>query len=283
MCSAPTAYVENAQPFLKWAGGKSRLIRQYAPYLPQRDEVRRYFEPFIGSAALFFHLQPACAILADVNEKLVEVYRVVQQEVVALILALHGHQNTADYYYGVRALDPLQLTPVERAARLIYLNRTCYNGLFRENRSGQFNVPFGRYMNPTICDEGRLRTASRALQGACLSVADFAAVVEDAGPGDFVYFDPPYDPLSRTSSFTHYNGPGFTADDQIRLAETFFELDRRGCRVLLSNASTPLIHQLYGGRGYRFVPVQARRNINSKANGRGSVTELLIGNDNHCA
>jgi DNA adenine methylase len=266
----------DAAPFLKWAGGKSRLLKQYTPYFPPSDQIRRYFEPFIGSAAVFFHLQPADACLSDVNEKLIEVYQVVQQDVAALIEVLDTHKNEKDYYYCVRGQDPGKLSPVERAARLIFLNRTCYNGLYRENRKGEFNVPFGRYKNPTICDRKRLRKASRALQGVELQVADFTRSVAPAAAGDFVYFDPPYVPLSSTSNFTGYNRFGFGLEDQRRLAETAHQLTGRGCNVMLSNSDTPLVHELYGQRGYRFIPIQARRNINSKAERRGAITELLI-------
>jgi DNA adenine methylase len=265
-------------PFLKWAGGKSRLLRQYQPYLPDPATIRRYFEPFVGSAALFFHLQPARACLSDQNERLLEVYRVVQQQVEALIEALRGHENEAGYYYRMRAQNPADLSPVARAARFIYLNRTCYNGLYRENSHGVFNVPFGRYKNPKIRDPGRLRAASQALQGVELRVADFSTAATEATAGDVVYFDPPYVPLSATSSFTAYHQAGFGEADQRRLADTFHRLAARGCRLLLSNADAPLVYELYDGRGYQLIPIQARRNINSKANGRGPIQELLITN-----
>ncbi|MEW5987293.1 MAG: DNA adenine methylase [Chloroflexota bacterium] len=274
------ATLNGASPILKWAGGKTRLLHQYAPYLPGRHAIGRYFEPFIGSAAVFFHLQPARACLSDGNDKLIELYQAVQQDVEAVIEALRPHRNEPDYYYAIRAQDPGRLTPAARAARLLYLNKTGYNGLFRENRQGQFNVPFGRYHNPTICDEGRLRRAAQALQGVELCVADFAEAVAPAGPGDFVYFDPPYVPLSPTSSFTGYWRGGFSEADHVRLAQTFHELTARGCRALLSNSDSPLVHQLYGGRGYTFIEIQARRNINSQANGRGPIKELLIANYN---
>ncbi len=281
MASMPTAshaFVEGAVPFLKWAGGKSRLLKQYGPYIPPRTQIRHYFEPFIGSAALFFHLQPASACLSDVNEKLVEVYQIVQQDVESLILALKQHRNERSHYYEVRAQDPGVLSPVQRAARLIFLNRTCYNGLYRENRKGNFNVPFGRYKNPTICDEKKLRKASLALKGVELQVADFQKVVNSAAAGDFVYFDPPYAPLNATSNFTHYNRHGFDDTDQRRLAETIHYLSAKGCHVMLSNSSARLIYELYAGRGYNLIPIQARRNINSKAERRGLVKELLITN-----
>jgi DNA adenine methylase len=272
------SYVSQAAPFLKWAGGKRRLLKQYRPYLPSRERIYHYFEPFIGSAAVFFELQPGNACLADVNEKLIETYRVVQQDVESLIHALKVHKNDADYYYLIRAQNPDDLSPVERSARLIYLNKTCYNGLYRENRRGEFNVPFGRYKNPAICDRLRLRRASQALQGVTFQVGDFSKVVASAKAGDFIYFDPPYAPLSATSNFTSYNQYGFDHDDQRRLSETYHELASRGCSVMLSNSSAPLIYELYGKHGYRLIEIEARRSINSKAGGRGPVTELLVVN-----
>ena len=236
----------------------------------------RYYEPFIGSAAVFFHLRPARARLADVNRKLVEVYWVVQNKVGDLIHTLGQHRNESDYYYRIRAQDPAQMSPIERAARLIFLNRTCYNGLYRENRRGRFNVPFGRYKNPTICDVDRLQRASVVLQGVDLQVADFEEAVAGAGPGDFVYFDPPYAPLNATSNFTNYNRHGFGEHDQRRLAQVIKTLTTRGSRVMLSNSSTPLIRELYDNHAYRLIPIQARRSINSKGHKRGPVEELLI-------
>ena len=273
---APDPIVKNSAPFLKWAGGKRQLLPQYAPYFPLRDTIQRYFEPFIGSAAVFFHLQPPQATLSDRNEKLIEVYRAVQQDVEAVIEALQPHRNEEDYYYAVRAQDPTGLTAAERAARLIYLNKTCYNGLYRENSRGEFNVPFGRYKNPKICNKKRLRTAARALEGVTLGAGDFAEVVATAGVGDFVYFDPPYAPLSATSSFTSYDKYGFNQADQVRLAETIQMLTGRGCCIMLSNSSAPFIYELYQGNGYRIIPITARRSINSKPDKRGPVKELLI-------
>ncbi|RMG92648.1 MAG: DNA adenine methylase [Chloroflexi bacterium] len=272
----PKTYVKKAAPFLKWAGGKQRLLPQYEPYFPPRELTGRYFEPFVGSAAVFFHLQPAHAVLADRNDKLIEVYEAVRDEVEAVIAALKPHRNESAYYYEVRAQDPCKLTRAERAARLIYLNKTCYNGLYRENSRGEFNVPFGRYKNPRICDEERLRLASQVLQGVSLQVADFEDVVSVAEEGDLVYFDPPYVPLSETSSFTAYHRLGFGEADQRRLADVVESLTERGCRVMLSNSSAPLVYELYDNGRFLLVPVQARRNINSKADRRGPVQELLI-------
>jgi DNA adenine methylase len=268
----------HTQPFLKWAGGKQRLLAQYEPFFPPRQTIGRYFEPFIGSAAVFFHLQPKQAILSDRNEKLIDLYQTIRDDVDGVIAALQPHCNESDYFYAVRAQKPEALTAVQRAARLIYLNKTCYNGLYRENSKGEFNVPFGRYKNPTICDEDRLRAASLALQNVQLVAADFEKVVETAVPSDFIYFDPPYAPLNLTSNFTSYNKHGFTANDQKRLAAVVAALTQRGCRVMLSNSNAPLIHDLYADQGYCLTPIQARRNINSKAHKRGPIKELLITN-----
>ena len=276
MLATESTHIHNAAPFLKWAGGKSQLLKQYQPHIPPRERFGRYFEPFIGSAAVFFHLQPPQACLGDINESLVEVYQVVRQDVENLIIALKKHRNEKTYYYRVRNQNPDKLSQVERAARLIFLNKTCYNGLYRENSTGEFNVPFGRYKNPTICDEDRLRTAACALQNVNLRVADFQEAVEPAQAGDFIYFDPPYVPLNATSSFTSYNKFGFDYDDQLRLAETFRKLDQRGCYVMLSNSSTEIVSELY--KGYKHYNIKARRSINSKADGRGPITELLITN-----
>jgi DNA adenine methylase len=263
------------RPFLKWAGGKQRLIAHYQEHFPDFDNIDRYYEPFIGSGAIFFHYQPETAVLADRNETLMEVYQAVQQDVEAIIKALRVHYNDSDYFYEVRAQDVTQLTVAQRAARIIFLNKTCYNGLFRENSKGKFNVPFGRYKSPKICNEKRLRRASQALQNVTLMAADFEDVVETAVAGDFVYFDPPYAPLSATSSFTQYDKHGFARADQIRLSETVAKLTKRGVKVMLSNSSAPIIYDLYE-RDYQLVEMHARRNINSKGSQRGPVKELLI-------
>lgn len=261
-------------PFLKWAGGKSRLLAQYAPYLPRPEQIQRYFEPFLGSAALFFQLRPDIAQLSDQNEHLVELYQTVRDNVEGVIALLGHYENERDFYYQVRGQDPAGLSPTQRAARFIYLNKTCYNGLYRENRRGQFNVPFGQYKRPKICDAPRLRAASQALQGVQLRVADFEEAVSQTRPGDFIYFDPPYQPLSPTSSFTSYHRNGFTEADQQRLATTFRRLAAGGRRLLLSNSNTPLIHELYAP--FPKINISARRNINSNGQKRGPVTELLI-------
>jgi DNA adenine methylase len=274
-------------PFVKWAGGKSQLLSQFEPYFPAR--FRRYIEPFVGGGAVFFHLfrQGRLAgsevVLVDSLQELIGCYRVVQAQVEELIAELQRHEphkHDEAYFYQVRAWDRspdyARRNEIERAARFLFLNRTCYNGLYRVNRRGEFNVPFGRYRNPNICPAGNLRAASSALQGVSLLAGDFTRIVESAAPGDFVYLDPPYDPLSDTASFTSYTVEGFRVADQRRLADLFRDLDRRGCRVMLSNSSTGLIRELYDG--YRQVEVQAARVISSKADTRSAIPELLVMN-----
>lgn len=285
----PETTLMQATPFLKWAGGKRGLLKQYDSLFPARGDrpFRAYYEPFVGSGAVFFHLRgdgfAGDYVLADVNHSLINIYRVVQQCVDALIdrLRVHRSNHNRGYYYAVRAWDredgwPESWDPVERAARMIYLNRTCYNGLWRVNSRGEFNVPMGRYNRPRILDKKKLRAAAVALAGVELRSGSFEAAVEGAGPGDFVYFDPPYMPLNETSSFTGYAAGGFGREDQARLAATFRELDRRGCTLMLSNSDHPYIRKLY--EGFDIQPVKARRYINSQPDGRGLITELVIRN-----
>jgi DNA adenine methylase len=276
-----------ALAFVKWAGGKGQLLQQLAPYLPRH--FGRYIEPFVGGGAVFFHLyrrgrlDGRDVVLIDRLEELIDCYRIVRDEVDALIDALEPHEAAKldrEYYYEVRAWDRQpdyhERSDVERAARFVYLNRTCYNGLYRVNRKGQFNVPMGRYRNPKVRDTDRLRAASAALQGAVLLADDFGRCLDVAEAGDLVYFDPPYHPLSQTANFTAYTAGDFREDDQRRLAEVFAELDARGCWLLLNNSDTPLIRQLYDG--YEQIRLSANRPINSKGGRRGAVAELLVVN-----
>jgi DNA adenine methylase len=270
-----------ARPFIKWAGGKSQLLSEMRQYLPKLEDEKRYYEPFLGGAAMFFFLGHGNAVLSDKNEGLVELYQVVRDKVEPLIRTLEQHQlryreNESDYYYDVRAVEPSKLSPVERAARFIFLNKTCFNGLYRVNSKDRFNVPFGRYKNPKICDAAGLRLASSALKSAEIIPADFEDAVRSAKRGDFIYFDPPYSPLSRTSNFTSYTPGGFGEKEQRDLARVVSELDRRGCNIMLSNSDTELTRSLYGGRDYRIVELMASRAINSKGNGRGKILELLV-------
>jgi DNA adenine methylase len=279
--------LKHPAPVVKWAGGKGQLLSQFEPYFPA--SFGRYVEPFAGGGAVFFYLyrQGRLAgkqvVLIDHLEELINAYRAVQGGVEDLLAELQRHEPhklDPDYYYEVRAWDRqadyARRSDVERAARFIYLNRTCYNGLYRVNRRGQFNVPFGRYQNPTICDAGNLRAASRALQGVTLLVGDFARCLEVTGAGDFVYLDPPYHPLSDTANFTSYTSADFGLQDQQRLAGLFRELDQRGCQVMLSNSCTHPVRELYDG--YEQVEVQAVRAISCKGAERGAISELLISN-----
>lgn len=264
--------VERALPVLKWAGGKGRLLAQYGPYFP--TSYRRYYEPFVGSAAVFFHLRPSEARLSDTNAELINVYQVVQSRVEELLhhLARHSEHHSKEYFYEVRADVPED--PIRRAARTLYLNRTCYNGLYRVNSRGQFNVPFGRYKRPRILAPERLRAAAEALQGVRLEVAPFESVLGEAKRGDLVYFDPPYQPLSATSSFTAYTRDSFGVPQQQKLAEVFAKLAKKKVQVMLSNSDTPLVRELYAD--FRLVEVRAPRFINSKADRREAIGELLV-------
>lgn len=263
------------KPPVKWAGGKSQLILQFGPLFPQK-EYDLYIEPFVGGGAVFFHLLPPKAVLIDRNDELINFYLVVRDNLEALLQDLKKHENTAEYYYRIRALDPGHLTSVERASRFLYLNKTGYNGLWRVNSQGKHNVPFGRYKNPKIVDEPNLRLVSEALKRAEIICDDFSRVLDCTEPGAFVYLDPPYHPLSETAKFTSYTPDAFGQDDQQRLAEVFRELDRKGCLVMLSNSDTLFIRELY--KGYDVQVVYAKRAVNCRADKRGPVSELVIRN-----
>jgi DNA adenine methylase len=263
-----------ARPFLKWAGGKGQLIEQYLDYLPHPTTFTTYHEPFLGGGAIFFHLAPQRAILADVNPELVNVYQCVKTNAAGLIRKLERHQSqhSPDYYYEVRS-QPVK-TNLDRAARLIYLNKTCFNGLYRENSKGQFNVPIGRYKNPRICDPENLNAVAIALKSVAIASASFEAVLEQAtGAADFVYFDPPYYPISNTSKFTAYNRCSFTEADQVRLRDVALELANRGVKVMLSNSDCPFIRDLYSD--FNVYTIYASRSINANAQKRSKITEVL--------
>jgi DNA adenine methylase len=266
-----------ATPVVKWVGGKTRLLPELTARLPAR--FGRYFEPFCGGAALFFALRPAAAVLSDGNRDLVATYRALADDVDAVIrrLALHRRHHGPEYYYELRTRwnDPtVSWSAVDRAAAFIYLNKTCYNGLWRVNRRGAFNVPIGRYTDPPICVPDALRAAGTALARADLRTGDFRAAVDDARKGDLVYFDPPYDPVTRTANFTSYTAGAFGDDDQRALAELARTLVARGCRVMLSNSDTRFVRSLY--RGFRVDRVRCARAINSNAARRGDVDEVVV-------
>lgn len=274
------------RPFLKWAGGKTQLLQQYQALLPKRFE--NYYEPFLGGGAIFFHLYettnpPVTSFLMDINLELINVYRCVRDDVQDLIdqLAIHKANHCKDYYYEVRGRHVLSHewfdhgNNVERAARFIYLNKTCFNGLYRENLKGQFNVPMGSYKNPPILDPDLLMAASASLQNASIEAQSFEVIAEHATTAkDFVYFDPPYFPISDTSKFTSYSRDSFTAEDQIRLRDIFATLAKRRVKVMLSNSDCPFIRDLY--KDFHIHTIQASRHINSKGSKRGKITEVVV-------
>jgi DNA adenine methylase len=284
-----TARITAPRPFLKWAGGKSQLLPALLERVP--TGIDTYFEPFIGGGALFFALladperRPRRAVLNDLNLDLVTTYEAVRDAPEALIEALAplaARYLDADAeareaaYYELRAERPVDRLAV--AARLLFLNKTCFNGLYRVNRRGEFNVPHGRYRNPHILDAEAIRAASAALQTVEVRHGDFEAACADARRGDFVYFDPPFHPLSPTSSFTSYTEHDFGRDEQIRLKRCIDGLTTRGVRVLVSNSPHPWVHGGYEFSGYRVDQVPARRSINSRGSGRGPIPELVITN-----
>lgn len=269
------------EPFLKWAGGKRQLLPDLMHRIGRLGAFRRYHEPFVGGGALFFELFRRGAIkepayLSDNNPNLIVAYQGVKNETDAVIELLERHRarHCKEYYYEMRAAHPTSLAA--KAARIIYLNRTCFNGLFRENSKGEFNVPMGRYKAPRICDEPNLRAVAEALKKAHLDTRPFQSVLDLAKPGDFVYFDPPYHPVSDTASFTAYQKGGFAEQDQRALAAVARELSTRGVCLLLSNSWTPLVRDLYAD--FAIEQVFARRSVNSRADKRGAVAEALVRN-----
>lgn len=260
------------RPFLKWAGGKKQLLAQYWPLFPQ--QFGRYFEPFLGGGAVFFALQPHNAVLSDTNGELVNAYQCVTDRLPEVVVELQKHRYEKQYYYSVRAMDPENLDKPARAARTIFLNRTGFNGLYRLNKSGQFNVPFGRYSDPKICDTAHLKSCARALKGSHIAQGGFQTVLSQARRGDFVYFDPPYHPRSKTANFTQYVAGGFGEASQQELAETFRALTERGVLCMLSNSDTELIRELY--KDFDVRTVWANRAVNVNASLRGKITEVVV-------
>ena len=274
-------YIAHAAPVVKWVGGKRQLLPQILPLIPKR--MTAYCEPFLGGGAVLFALQPRRALVNDLNQDLITVYRVIRENADALIEHLSRHENTPEYFYRIRDLDRdkeayAALSDVEKASRLLYLNKTCYNGLFRVNASGAFNSPYGHYRRPNIVNEQTIRGVSRYFNSCDITFfsGDFASVLEQVPKGGFVYLDPPYDPVSDTASFTGYNRGGFGREEQVRLKECCDALTARGVKFLLSNSATPFIRELYGS--YRVSIVQARRAVNSVASRRGAIEEVLVRN-----
>lgn len=275
---------EKPKPFVKWVGGKRQLLKQFRDlglYPPENFDpiTNTYFEPFVGGGAVFFDLLPETAYLSDLNNELVVTYNVIKNDVENLIKSLKKHKLDKEYFLKIRAQNPEKLSDLNTASRFIYLNRTCFNGMYRVNSKGGFNVPFGKYTNPLICDESNLRKASKALKNVEIKKQDYKEVLKKAKKGDFIYFDPPYYPISKTASFTSYTSESFLDKEQIELRDTFVELHKRGCFVMLSNSDTPLINKIYSEpKGLRITKVQAGRAINSDASKRGKITEVLVTN-----
>lgn len=273
---------EKPKPFIKWAGGKSQLVNQYKPYFPKRFET--YFEPFIGGGIILFSLNPNKAIINDINKNLILTYKVVKEKPIELIDTLSKMQaifnkkdfsQRKDYYYEIREkYNTISGGDIRKAALFIFLNKTCYNGMYRENSKGKFNVPFGRYKNPKIVDKENIIKVSKMLENVEILCGSFEESLSEVKKGDFIYLDPPYHPINQTSNFTSYNEGGFNEDDQKKLRNVFLKLDKTGALVMLSNSYTKFIDRLY--KGYRKEIVLANRAINCKASGRGKIKEYLI-------
>lgn len=273
------------KPFVKWAGGKRQLIPILNQNLP--ESFGTYYEPFLGGGALLFHILTdkngqKCSI-SDLNSDLVLAYTTIRDRIDALIISLKNHEknyqkNSESYYYSMRESNPR--SAIEKTSRLIFLNRTCFNGLYRVNSKGKFNVPLGKYSNPNIVNEENLRAVSHILQSSRISIncRDFEAVLRDAKKGDLVYFDPPYQPVSSTANFTSYTNKDFTYDDLTRLAELCLKLDSRGCKVLLSNSDSKEVADIFSKNPWKITKIEANRSINSNSKKRTGHFELLIKN-----
>lgn len=269
-------------PFLKWVGGKRQLMPSIVEHLPENIKEYKYIEPFIGGGAVLFNLQPKNAIINDYNEELINVYQVIKNNLDELITDLKKHKNEADYFYSIRSLDRndefKKLTTVQRASRIIFLNKTCFNGLYRVNNAGEFNSPFGRYKNPNIVNEPTLKAVNKFLNSNNIDIkcGDYSEVLKQADKKCFVYLDPPYHPISESSNFTGYVQGGWNMYDQIDLKTACDELNKKGVKFLLSNSSAEFIKDLY--KDYKITIVKANRAINSNGADRGEVDEVLIRN-----
>lgn len=268
-------------PVLKWVGGKRQLLDALQPLFPKTFDV--YCEPFLGGGAVLFHLQPEKAIVNDTNEELINVYNVIKTQLNRLLAELRSYENTPEFFYNIRDLDRhpskyIRLSAVKRAARILYLNKTCFNGLYRVNSSGEFNVPFGKYKNPNIVNEEGLIAAHDYFNTADIQFlsTDFAHCLHNLPQDTFVYLDPPYDPVSTTSNFTGYAKGGFDQGEQERLCFVCNNLNKQGIKFMLSNSATPFIRDLYSN--FNITIVKAKRSVNSKGDKRGEVEEVVIRN-----
>ena len=270
-----------AAPVLKWVGGKRQLMDEIRQLVPK--SYTTYYEPFIGGGAVLFDLQPDKAVVNDINGELINLYEIIKNDVDALIEDLKRHENTSEYFYNIRELDRNKevyegLSSVEKASRIVYLNKTCFNGLFRVNKAGEFNTPFGKYKNPNIVDEVTLRAVNKYFNRAKIKITnnDFEECLKGIRKGSFVYLVPPYDSVSNSANFTGYDKGGFNRDEQVRLKKICDKLNKRGVKFLLSNSSTDFIKELY--KEYDIKIVKAKRAINSNGDSRGDVDEVLIRN-----
>ncbi len=266
--------------FVKWAGGKRQLISQFKDFFPTKIET--YLEPFVGGGAVLFYVlqnyAPKKVVISDINEELINCYEVIRDNVEGVIKSLKEHKNkhNKEYYYKIRSLDPKNLSKIEKASRTIYLNKTCFNGLYRVNSKGQFNVPIGSYKNPKIVYEKELRLISKMLKNVDIKLMSFEGALDYAKKDCFVYLDPPYHPLKKGKSFTTYTKENFLEKEQEKLAEVFNELERKGCKIMLSNSDTKFIKRLY--KNYSIDLVNANRMINCDATKRGKISEVVITN-----
>lgn len=268
-------------PIVKWVGGKRQLLSEINERIPKK--IGTYYEPFFGGGAVLFNLQPKKAVINDINTELINTYRVIKNSHLELIESLKQHKNESEYFYKMRDKDRNKstfnkMTNIDRASRLIYLNKTCYNGLYRVNSSGEFNTPFGGYKRPNIVNEPTIKAVHEYFSNNSIEMLniDFEKVVENAKKGDFVYFDPPYDPISTSSNFTGYNEMGFKKEDQLRLRDLCRNLNDKGVNFMVSNSASEFIQEIYSEFNIDFV--KARRSVNSKANGRGEINEVIVRN-----
>lgn len=266
--------------FVKWAGGKRSLLPQLSRLLPK--EIKRYFDPFVGGGSMAFYIlkkyKPEEAFLSDINEELINALNIIRTKADELMALLRNYRkaHSEKFYYQMRSQDPSKLNDIERAARFIYLNKTGFNGLYRVNSKGLFNVPFGKYKNPSLFSEKDFREIASLLKNAHIEIKQFYDTIINAKSGDFVYFDPPYYPLKKGKSFTKYTKSDFLDKEQEKLAEIFKELDKKGCKLMLSNSDTDFIKTLY--KGYTINKVRAKRMINCDATKRGEINEVVITN-----
>lgn len=269
-------------PFVKWVGGKRQIMSSITKFMPKNIKDYKYIEPFIGGGAVLFHLQPKNGIINDFNEELINTYQVIKNNLDELIEDLKTHENTSEYFYDIRSLDREdnfeELSKVKRASRVLYLNKTCFNGLYRVNNAGEFNAPFGRYKNPNIVNEPTLKAVSNYLNSNNVKIltGDYSEALKLADENSFVYLDPPYHPISEGSNFTGYVQGGFNMYDQVDLRVACDELNKKGIKFLLSNSASPFILDQY--KDYNIEIVKAKRAINSNGSKRGDVDEVLIRN-----